>query len=235
MKLTNKILLVFLILLVLLVTAYKIVFDSKVELIPNPFDEKTYYVAKVFNIEDRETDTFVLKGRFIVYLTHADSPFVRIEGPDNLINKYISVERQRNKFSITSKIDLSKYSEYIKIFCFVNDLRSVHASGGAIITLKEFSGDSLNVVAEDTSIVSTTIIWYHNINILERDKAMVILYGTKNATVNLYDSSNLILTLNGGDVSGTIEADTDLGLDGTVKKNNVERVKSNSKQRGELK
>ena len=69
MKLTNKILLVFLILLVLLVTAYKIVFDSKVELIPNPFDEKTYYVAKVFNIEDKEPDTFELKGRFIVYFT----------------------------------------------------------------------------------------------------------------------------------------------------------------------
>ena len=235
MKLTNKILFVFLILLVLSVTAYKIVFDSKVELIPNPFDEKTYYVAKVFNIEDKVPDTFELKGRFIVYLIHTDTLFVRIEGPDNLINKYMSVERQGNRFSIASKIDLSKYSQFIKIFCFVNNLRSVKASGGAIISVKEFVGDSLDIMVEDSSIVKTTSCEYLNANILERDKAMVMMEKTKNATVHLYNSSNLTLTLDGGEVSGIIEAETDFGLDGIVKKNNVERVKSNSKQRGELK
>ena len=235
MKLTNKILLVFLILLVLLVTAYKIVFDSKVELIPNPFDEKSYYVAKVFNLENKQTDTFELKGRFIVYLTQTDTSFVRIEGPDNLINKYFTVERQGNKFSVTAKIDLSKYSQYIKIFCFVNNLRSIHASGGSIVSLKEFTDDSLNIIAEDTSIVNTGNIKYLNVNILERDNAMVMIYKTKNAIVNLYDTSNLLLTLDGGEVSGTIGPDTDFGLDGIVKENNVERVKGKSKQRGEIK
>jgi|GEM_PF-2691092 len=235
MKLTNKILFVFLILLVLSVTAYKIVFDSKVELIPNPFDEKTYYVAKVFNIEDKVPDTFELKGRFIVYLIHTDTLFVRIEGPDNLINKYMSVERQGNRFSIASKIDLSKYSQFIKIFCFVNDLRSVKASGGAMVSLREFTGDILDVTAEDSSIVKTSSSKYRNVNILGRDNATVMINKTKNATINLYNSSNLLLTLDGGEVSGTIEADTDFGLDGMVKKNNVERVRSNSRQRGELK
>lgn len=235
MKLTNKILLVFLILLVLLVTAYKIVFDSKVELIPNPFDEKTFYVAKVFNIEDKEPDTFELNGRFIVYFTQNDTSFVRIEGPDNLVNNYISVVRRANKLSIISKIDLSKYSQFIKIFCFVNDLRSVTASGGAIISLKEFTGDSLDVVVEDSSIVRTNSSKYRNVNILGRDNATVMINKTKNATINLYNSSNLLLTLDGGEVRGTIEADTDFGLDGMVKKNNVERVKKNSQQWGERK
>jgi len=161
--------------------------------------------------------------------------FVRIEGPDNLINKYMSVERQGNRFSIASKIDLSKYSQFIKIFCFVNNLRSVKASGGAIISVKEFVGDSLDIMVEDSSIVKTTSCEYLNANILERDKAMVMMEKTKNATVHLYNSSNLTLTLDGGEVSGIIEAETDFGLDGIVKKNNVERVKSNSKQRGELK
>ncbi|MFA5805294.1 MAG: hypothetical protein WC879_11675 [Melioribacteraceae bacterium] len=58
---------------------------------------------------------------------------------------------------------------------------------------------------------------------------------TKNATIHLYDKGDLLLTLDGGEVSGTIEANTDFGLEGMVKKNNVEREKSNSKQRGELK
>ncbi len=235
MKLTNKILLVFLILLVLLVTAYKIVFDCKVELIPNPFEDKTSYITKYFPATGHALNQIELKGRFIVYFIKKDSAGVIMEGPDNLINHYLTIKQEGNKLSINSKIDFSKYSHFIRIYCYTNMLRSVKASGGAIIYTERFTGDSLAVAVEDSSIVKANYCKYLNTRIIGKEKSMVMMERTKNATIHLYDQSELLLTLDGGEVNGMIEKNTDLGLGGMVKKNNVERVKSNSKQRGELK
>lgn len=226
MKLTNKILLVFLILLVLLVTAYKIVFDSKVELIPNPFDKKTFYISKVYGLESNKSDSFELKGRFLVYFIQNDTAKVIIEGPDNLVNKYLSVERHGDRFSIISKIDLSKYSQYISVSCFVNDLRSVDASGGVIVSINEFVGDSLNITAEDSSLFNIRPCKYFQTNIIEKNNSTVMMSKTKNASIHLYDESNLLLTLDGGEVNGSIGAGTDFGLDGVVKKNSVDEGKN---------
>ena len=257
MKLTNKILFVFLILLVLSVTAYKIVFNSKVELIPNPID-KTSYTTKNISFDSEMLNEFELKGRFIVYINRIDTTTVTwegrpsnwrglnpteeqqgnklskviIEGPDNLVYNYLSVEQRGNKLSINSKIDLSKYYHIIRIYCYTNTLKSINASGGTIVSVGYFIGDSLDVTARDSSIVKADVRKCFNVKVHGRDKSMVMVYKTKNALINLYDESSLLLTLDGGEVKGTIEKNTDFGLDGIVKTNSVERVTGNSKQTG---
>ncbi|NJD23766.1 MAG: hypothetical protein FIA82_14045 [Melioribacter sp.] len=232
MKLTNKILLVFLILLVLSVTAYKIVFDSKVELLPNPFDKKTTYTYIKIPIIDNNLSEFELRGRFIVNFKQRDTSRVTIEGPDNLINHYLSVEQQGNKFSVHSKIDLSKYSEYIRVYFFIKNLKTIKASGGVVISSEEFTGDTLDVSAYDSSVVRIKYCKLIDAQIMEKDKSMVILDKTKNATIHLYDYSNLLLTLDGGEVNGAIENNTDFGIEGKIKMNNVLRMNSNQKHAG---
>ena len=54
---------------------------------------------------------------------------------------------------------------------------------------------------------------------------------TKNALIHLYDESNLLLTLDGGEVSGTIAAKTDFGLEGNIKRNSVNRVQDGTNER----
>jgi len=223
MKLTNKILFVFLILLVLSVTAYKIVFNSKVELIPNSFDKKTDYIYRKVSLTDTPLITLELNGRFMVHFIYSDSLFAIINGPDNLVNNYVTVEQKGNKIFIRSKIDLTKYFHPITIQFLTNKLRSVFLSGGTVASMKDFTCDSLNITLEDSTVFvsSSKII---RTNIVEKNKSMAVISKTKNASIHLYDESNLLLMLDGGEVSGTIGPKTDFGLEGNIKKNNVNRV-----------
>ncbi len=225
MKLTNKILLVFLILLVLLVTTYKIIFNGKVELIPNAIDKNADYIYRKISFAEKPINTLELNGRFIVNLIKSDTLFVVIHGPDNLVNNYMGLEQNGSRMSISSKIDLSKYYHPITIDFRTNKLDAVFLSGGTIVSTKKFDGDLLNVTLKDSAMFDATSSMFNKVNIIGENKSTTMISKTKNATVQLLDESNLLLTLDGGEISGTIGAKTDFGLEGDIKKNSVIRVK----------
>ena len=225
MKLTNKILLVFLILLVLLITAYKIVFNSIVELVPSGTDKKADYIYRILPLTETPIEAIEIKGRFIVEFIKDDSVLAAINGPDNLVNNYIAVEREGNKILIRSKIDLTKYYHPISIRFNMKFLRTIVLSNGAVASMEKFDGDLLNITLEDSTVFNAASSKIVQTNITGRETSTAIISKTKNASVRLSDESNLLLTIDGGEVSGTIDEKADFGLEGNVKKNSIIKVK----------
>jgi hypothetical protein len=217
--------------LVLSVTAYKIVFNSAVELIPNPFDKKADYIDRKLSLTETPLNTLEISGRFMVKLIWSDSLFAFINGPDNLVNNYVVVEQNGNKMSVRSKIDLAKYYHPITIKFYINKLRMISLSRGAIVSMEKFESDSLNITLEDSAIFNAASSKFVQTNIVGKNKSMAMISKTKNASIHLYDESNLLLMLDGGEVSGTFGTKTDLGLEGSIKKNSVSRVQDGINRR----
>jgi len=231
MKLTNKILLVFLILLVLLVTAYKIIFNSIVELIPSATDKKAEYIYRMLPLTEMPIKVIEIKGRFIVEFIKSDSVLAAINGPDNLVNNYIVVERKGNKMLIRSKIDLTNYYHPISIRFNMKNLRMIALSNGTVASMEKFYGDSLNITLEDSTIFNAASSKIIQTNITCWKTSTAMISKTKNATVQLSDESNLLLTIDGGEVRGTIGEKTDFGLEGNIKKKSVIKVKGETGRR----
>lgn len=231
MKLTNKILLVFFFLLLVAVLVYKIEFNSRVELVPRAYGKEIRADKKTY-LKNKFSNEYEFNGRFFVILYNRDSMNVSISGPDNLVNNYMQLVQEGNKISISSKIDLSKYWEQIQVHCFVKDVKNIRARGGAIIAFHKFTGDSLKIAAEDSAIVSGLGNKYLTTDIGAKDQSMILLSKTKNASIRLQDSSNVSLTLDGGEISGTVDDGVDFGMDGIIKKNMVEKLISKKNQQG---
>ncbi|MBI5808536.1 MAG: DUF2807 domain-containing protein [Ignavibacteriales bacterium] len=222
MKLTNKILLGFIILLFLSFAAFRLIIHSKIELVPR--DYKYGPVNKTLAVE--KFSTLEINGGYYVHLIKSDYDSMKITGPDNLIENYTTITNKNGVFNIESKIDLTKYFSEITVWILTKELESVHAGKSAIITMESFRGEQISFAAEDSSIINCENCSFTYSKFTLKDKAVISLDKTQNAIVDVNDSSTLFLNVENGDVSGNVSDKVELFLTGTVKKNTVTKTEN---------
>ena len=114
MLLTSKILLLFVSSIMIYIFGFiTFIFDNDM-VVPNPRIEKNI----VRNINIINFDEIEMRGSQLnVDISRADTFGIRIEGPDNLVNNYLSVTKEKNKllFEIPHEIRESSYEIKIKI------------------------------------------------------------------------------------------------------------------------
>ena len=230
MKLTDKILLIALAIMIICFTVFRIMFNNRIELVPPPYIhgimDTTYAMGTI--------SAFEIKGNYSVEFFKSEYDSIKINGPDNLIDKYTIIEKNGKNLSIISKIDLSKYPFTIKISIYTKNVGSVNAGKGSIVTLERFMNSSIEVFAEDSSIVNAEVCSFVNVKASTKDRAIISIENTKNAMVNILDSSSVFLTVDNGEIRGTVNKKGELILLGNVKSNTVlkrgkEIVKGESK------
>ena len=226
MKTTNKILLMFIVLLFVSFTEIRLVIHSKTELIPwaldKKFEQKTIGIQKFLSLE--------VNGNYYVHVNKSDFDSLKIWGPDNLVNKFTDIVNNGNAIKINSKVDLSKYgSRSIEIWINTSSLESISVSGGAIVSAESFNGNKFDFVAKDFSIINCEDCNYTNTNFTLKDKARVSLDMTQNAVVDVQDTAALFLTIDNGNISGKTFGDGELILFGKTNSNTVEKVENKSR------
>lgn len=222
MNLTNKILLAFIILLFVSFAAFRLIIHTKIELVPR--DNKYGRVDKMLAIE--KFSSLEIQGRYYVHLINSDSDSIRITGSDNLVDIYTSITTKNNVLKIESKIDLTKYSNEISIWILTKELSSLHASKSAIVTIENFSGEQINLAAEDSSIIICEDCRFTNSKLFLKNKAAISLDKTQNAVVDVNDYAILFLNVDKGNVSGSVSKNVELYLSGTVNNNTVVKAET---------
>lgn len=223
MKLTNKILLAFIILIFASFIALRININSKVELVPNAYNDKRLHKE----ITVKKFTTLNVKGMYSVHLIHSDFDSLFITGPDNLIDNYTLIENKNDILKITSKTDLQKYPNEIEVWLYTKNIESIKVSNNAVVLAEGFNGTKLNLSAEDSSMIDCLNCNYTNSAITIKDKATVSLDKTQNAFVDVRNSSTLFLDK--GNVTGIVSYDGELLINGDAKNNTL--IKGENKNR----
>lgn len=215
MKLTNKILLIALVLLLISFTAFRIMFNNRVELVPNPykngFTDSTFTLGKI--------SAFEIKGNYFVHFIKSEYDSIKIKGADNLAERYTKIERNGDLLSIIALINLSNYPGMIELTIYAKNIESIRARSGSIIKLKNYTEDQLEVTAEDSSIVNAVGCAFNKVNATTKGNAVVSIENTINAIVNIQNTSSIFLTVENGEISGIIDEDAELILWGNIKNN----------------
>ena len=114
MKQTNKILLIFITMILLCLIGFiYFTFDNDM-VVPNPYIE--YDIVRNINISDFN-EIEIRGNRLSVDIIRADTFGIRIEGPDNLVNNYLSITKDENKllFNVSHEIKESFYNINLEI------------------------------------------------------------------------------------------------------------------------
>jgi hypothetical protein len=217
MKLTNKILLIVLVLVLIIFTAFKIKLNNSVELVPVPYK----HGAKDTTFTFGSISAFDIKGYYSVEFIKSDYDTIKINGPDNLIDNYTKIVKRGEILSVEEMTDLSKYQFELKIRIYTKAVESIYARKGAIVLIYDFAGINFDVTAEDSSIVNAEDSSFSNVNISTKNKAVVSIENVGSANVKMYNSSSIFLGINNGEISGTRDNNTELILLGDVKTNKV--------------
>ncbi len=223
MKLTNKILLAFLILMFLSFVAFRLVLHYNAELVPAAYDkgveQKTIGLSKFSSLE--------INGRYYVHVVKSGYDSLKISGPDNLVNKYTSIENNEKTLIISSKVDLTKYFQpAIEIWIYSTSAESINVKNSAIVGMENFSGTQFGFAAEDSSIINCEASDFENCSFTLKDRSVISLNKTKNAIVDLHDSATLFLTINKGNIDGITSDKAELLLTGETMNNSVKKEKN---------
>ena len=215
MRLTNKILLIALVLLLISFTAFRIMFNNRVELVPNPykkgFTDSTFTLGKI--------SAFEIKGNYYVRFIKSEYDSIKIKGADNLAERYTKIERTGDILSIKALTDLSHYPGMIELTIYAKNIESISASHGSMVTLEKFYDNDFNVTAEDSAIVNASECSFVNLIVSTKDKSVVSIENTVNATVNIHNTSSVFLTVESGEINGSIDENAELILWGDIKNN----------------
>jgi hypothetical protein len=233
MKLTNKILLILFGFILVTLTVAKVVLEKKIEVnrVPSAPGAKTNRLESNFS----DFNVIEIKGKYNATIYKGDFNKIEIEGPENLIFKYTSVEKYGDKVIISSGVDLSKYGQVINVTISVKDIKSVSAYCGSIVELENITADTINITATDSSLVNSAICSFTKANIFAKDNALVFISKTKNAYVQLSNYGRLSLEADGSYVTGTMGDKAEMILTGKVKVNNIDKSKLKANQQGALK
>ena len=216
MKTTNKILLALLGVLMVLLTAFKIGFNSRVEVVPKSI-EAGFDIIKM-HLED--FNDLRIDGRFDVTIKQADSNYVEVTGPDLLVNKYSLISSENGKLKISSRIDFGKYLQEVRVFITAKDLSKIKLSSGAVVTMNDWNTKNLDISTADTAMI-TIFGQLQNVNVKSIDNSLVIVDNAVDADLNLNGTSQVSMSMNGGVLKGTINDNVDFGFDGNIKANEV--------------
>lgn len=226
MKLTNKILLAFIILLFLSFTALRLIIHSKIELVPR--DYKFRYVNDALTIG--KFSKLEVNDGYYVHLIKSDYDSMKVMGPDNLIENYTTITNKKGVFNIESKIDLTKYLNEITIWIYTKELESVYANKSAIVAMEGFNVKRFDFEAKDSSIINCEDCSFGYSKLTLKNKAVISLDKTQNAVVDVDDSATVFLNIENGDISGIVSDKVELLLTGTIKNNTI--IKAENKPGG---
>jgi len=220
MKLTNKILLAFIILLFLSFTALRLIIHSKIELVPRDF--KFGYVNDEITIE--KFSKLKVNGGYYVHLIKSDYDSMKVIGPDNLVKNYTTITNKNDVLNIEAKIDLTKYLNEITIWIYTKELEFVYANKGAVIAMEGFNAKRFDLEAKDSSIINCEDCSFTNSKLTLKNKAVISLDKAQNAVVDVGDSATVFLNVENGDISGIVSDKAELLLTGTIKNNTITKA-----------
>ena len=161
-----------------------------------------------------------ISGRYDVEIKRADSNYVEITGPDLLVKKYSWTSEENGNLKISSRIDLGKYLQGVRVFIYAKDISKINLSSGAVVTIVDWNAENLNVFTSDTAMI-TIMGELQNVSVNTKDNSMVIIDNTVNADIDLNGNSQVSLSMYGGVLKGTLNDNVDFGWDGTLKTNEL--------------
>lgn len=217
MKLSNKLLLSLALIFITLVTFYRTKYDGIIENVP--IAKKNGIIEKYFEYKSLNCASF--NGLFDITINKENKNFIKIKGPDILVDYYLGLANNNDTLSVNQKIDLSKYYGKIEIFIGVQNLADLKLEGGAACLVKNIDGQTLNIFAADSTVTVFLNCNYADSYINANDKASISFSKTKNSRVQLKGNSSLYLLSDGGNISGSVEPRSLLITDGNILKKEI--------------
>ena len=217
MKLTNKILIAAVALVLVATTALAIKLTSVVRYTPQPmkngFTEEIKHIAGVNQLE--------ISGKYEVDIHKGDKDSINIWGPDLLVHKYSEVSVENRKLTIKSKVNLSEYGTGVWIQIYLKNLKELKVSKETAVDVKNMVGDTLKISASKSANVKFQSSTYNESFVNVYDNSIVSLEKTKNANVHLEKSAMLIMNLEGGSCSGSQESESLFIVNGKIWRHKV--------------
>ena len=162
MKLTNKILLGLAAALLIILTYYRVVAEGLIERVP--LAQKFGNREKCQNITG--INSITINALLDIKIKKSDSSYIVLNGPDNLIWKYIKLIETNNNLELLSNIDLSKYRNVVKVNIFLKDLNEFKIQKGAVCIVDSFDNEYIKISAYDSSFVQFSNCNYNHAIIL---------------------------------------------------------------------
>ncbi len=199
MKLTNKILIAVFILLLVATAALAIKLTRVVEFTPQPIRKTFVEITKKYS----QINELEINGGYTLQIYESDKDSLKLFGPDLLVTKYSEIAEQKGKLKIESKVNLANYPYYMLIKLYVRKLEGINVQKGATLQMWEVKGDTIEVIAKDSSIVKIGGCDYKYARLDAADRSIISIEKTNEASVRLKNESMLIINVGPGGVSGS--------------------------------
>lgn len=216
MRPTNKILLTFIILLLLMVALNKAIVRNKIELAP-------YWSGKVIvkKMNYKPVSSFDISGLYEVNIIRSDSSYFRMEGAAEILQDYTHYGENKGRLLISPKAEVNDNVSRNQFWIYTPCIDSLFVSNNAIVTLVNFSEKEINIVARDSVVVMSKYCTFTSAKLTGRNKALFFIDKVKDAWVNLTGFSNASVKVDGGEISGKVDRNSEWLLEGNVKNNSI--------------
>jgi hypothetical protein len=217
MKITNVILLIAFALLLVATTGLALKLTRVIEYTPHPFKEKFVGLTKRYTrISELE-----ISGGYNIEVSMSKKDSLEFYGPDLLVKKYSVIEEQNGKLKIESKVNLAYYPYYLRIKLYVKDLERLSLKNGATINMWQIKGDSLEVIAKDSSLARISASEYKYAQLEAGNRAIISLEKTDAAKVSVKDQSMVVINISENGISGMLDKGATLIANGKKINHNV--------------
>lgn len=210
MKLTNKILIGVFALLLAATTVLAIKFTSVVKYTPQPFKEKFVEITKKYSL----INELEINGGYELQIYESEKDSLKFFGPDLLVTKYTEIIEQNGKLKIESKVNMANYPYYLLIKLYVRRLEGINVRKGATIQMWEVNGDTIKIIAKDSSIVKIGGCDYKYARLDASDQSIISLEKANEVSIRLKNESMLIISVGPDGMSGSKDKDATLIANG---------------------
>lgn len=227
MKLSNKILLGFIVSIFSLAVFLNYYVYSQAEKIP-----KAYYKGSIdTTIVKGGFNSIVLDGYYSVNLVKSEADTIKMIGPDNFITKYTKLNIVNNTLTIKSIVDLSKYTTALQIEIKSRDLKSIKAINGSTLKGENYKGELIDLEIKDSSTVELSSVEFGQAKITASGNSCISLEKIGEVELNLKNNSIAVLNTDRKKIKGTVEKDAALIVNGyPFDKTEFNSIKSGGKK-----
>ncbi|MDC7232888.1 MAG: DUF2807 domain-containing protein [Spirochaetales bacterium] len=178
--------------------------------------------SETINFEIDGFDEITFMGAWEVDITRGSSYEVTVEGPGNLLGE-VEFKQTGSKLTVRNDFKPTFGSEGFHIRITLPELKGIVIDGGADLSLDGFTGETLNVSLLGAGRIRAFDSRYENLKVVCAGAGQLDLTDleSRNAEMNLSGAGEVLLNMNGGELSGSLSGMGSIKYKGRIGKESI--------------